>query len=311
MELRHQPEWRMKQKLYFAEPPYLEPAPAALARTPLFPGSAKRARRMQLDPALLATAVADMVPRVEALTGWAGLGEGLALRIDDGLGEALVQSNVKLGVFQAPATLGDRLAGQAKSAFLTRWTRLCGNLAAHVPELSAVVVDGPRIETQGYDGLRAILGHELVHVGQHRYHPELRAETGRLVRLLQQDDLAEAARAEATRALGSLRANLEGYAAYIEDGFVRRQINCAQGHPHQSLLDRALLRLLDQFQAAPEGGLQGTGAAPAPQETARGQLQREAEAPYAAGHAVYRELQRQRGGRAPVPFDPALRPAID
>jgi hypothetical protein len=22
MELRHQPEWRMKQKLYFAEPPY-------------------------------------------------------------------------------------------------------------------------------------------------------------------------------------------------------------------------------------------------------------------------------------------------
>jgi hypothetical protein len=23
MELRHQPEWRMKQKLYFAEPPYL------------------------------------------------------------------------------------------------------------------------------------------------------------------------------------------------------------------------------------------------------------------------------------------------
>lgn len=200
----------------------LDPLPGVEAR----PGHGKDVRRLRLDDELVRHCLEEVAPLVESITGWPHLLSGVRFRISS-------------------------LAGLAEDATLEdaglRWLRqrACGYIAAYNPLEHVIYIDRARTERLNLDGMKVVMGHELVHVGQCRLHPEVaarraakpRAEADVADQLVQWEDTW-----------------VEGYAYYLERDFIQAHYNLATFFQHAPLLDAAVLETAGAWLPPDSGG---------------------------------------------------------
>jgi hypothetical protein len=272
--------------------------PVALASR-VAPGRAKIVKRTRLDDTIVQAAAREVAPLVERLTGWSGLLDGLRIDIVDDPARDL---RAQLAQFSGRSDLDERelaifaLATLGCSSTIATW-----DTAANVMRLYR-----PALETQNLDYLKVAIGHELVHVGQTRHHPELDALKARHARAVAEALLAcRLTPIETAREVHALMANIEGYAAYIERRYLRvaythseeipRIVDEADEHFRALTLARTLTRLrVPPMQSPPEA------------ERAERDAYSKA-SQYDSGMAAY---VARTDGEHPVPFDPELRPEL-
>ena len=216
----------------------LRPAECAMldgqAATPGYHG---RVARLALDDATVAHCLEEVAPLVESLTGWRGLLDRLEVRMSLAVSPKVQELMAELGV---SSTVTKAMMG----GFLG---------AMYDPYAHAVLINKRWAERQNLDEMKVVLGHELVHVGQHLAHPEL-TETGetltrsyfRAVNKVTESaaftSIAEyvqrLSEEPAHQAMQEHMSNIEGYASYVEHGWLRRHYTCATRYPHMSLLQR-------------------------------------------------------------------------
>jgi len=125
-----------------------------------------------------------------------------------------------------------------------------GLMALYNPQDQTVYVVKSTVKTQNLDTLKTVLGHELVHVGQFRRHPELAEHwvrwssqmTSSIAQLREGKGLADTRVVEMILEGQKLMSNLEGYAVLIEAMVLRRVYTCTERLPHLSMLQSWLAR---------------------------------------------------------------------
>jgi hypothetical protein len=138
------------------------------------------AQRLHLTDSFIRAQVLQVAPAVTRLTGW-NLGlDTLGCRVlpkDRGYEELLLSRLDEIGIHDWQ----DLLPG-----FLERMLEYLieqNTLAAYLPGAGEILVIRENVDDSNLDGLRLVLGHELVHRGQHMAHGPLFA---RLEALLEQ-----------------------------------------------------------------------------------------------------------------------------
>jgi hypothetical protein len=269
-------------------------APKAVPNLAPLPGYKKRVRRLTIDDEVLTYAVEEIAPLVEALTGWEDVSRGIRVEAVEHGGEAFARLLSRAGL----ATFSE---AEVRRSILR--SGIAGSHALYDPFSASIYVDVTKTERQNLDGLKVIIGHELVHAGQFQHHPQLVQEYRELLEAVlaaERADRAGGGTATLSGALGlgkrgreaskksfGFMANLEGYASYIENDFIRKVLNCAQGMPHLSIGEE-----LVQFLLVVEGVLQLS------------RTEHSMPDKYAVGREVYRAMQK---GDRPVRFEPTLR----
>ena len=166
---------------------------------------------------------------MEHLTGWRGLLDQAEVIVTDDYRKSFFGLMRELGV--APGLwrgLGFRLLFQ-----------LC--LAAYEPFSNVLVIHKRCCERSNLDGLKVILGHELVHVGQFRHTPGLLDQYRESLQWLKGKcgssavSLKELIESVDYSVQQSFMSQIEGYAAYIQ-GYLERYYNCAEIVPPRPLL---------------------------------------------------------------------------
>ncbi len=204
------------------------------------PGLAKETHGLQVDDDIVRHCLTEVAPRVQRLTRWPGLLDDLQVRVSEDLGDYLDT------LFERYDAKPDALTARLVHGVLKRRV-----LALYDPLLDAIFVNTRTSRHCNLDGLKVILGHELVHVGQFRKSPRLRAQYETRTREMMELEVGDQSPAEL---LESLRKSdlhrhmedIEGYAHYIQTDFLEKHYNCSMIVHHVSLFDRALAYLLQR-----------------------------------------------------------------
>lgn len=273
--------------------------PKPRARLP-WPALLKRARRVAIDRALLADVVDEMSSAVGRLTGWGGLARGIDVDVVE-----------DLKAYNADRLLRFEPKGKVDAVrrAIVRRQHFEG-VAMYDAFEKKVVIDRSYAETQGLDVLKVIVGHELVHVGQYREHPQLLTERETLLRQAWEDIPVLAGISSGTTSLSAdvlarardqfrFQANIEGYATYIEQK-LRKIYTCSSALPHRGFMVRIFSEIGEarrRKQAAEQSRAALRGV---PLEI----CELEGRARYSTGLDAY--LGREDGGQS-VPFDPSFK----
>ncbi len=204
------------------------------------PGYNRGTARLEIDEAMVRWCLAEVAPIVEHLTGWGELLEGLKVEVVESLApiilrEAFLQEGMDPKSFEA------RLAG-----FLLDYAQGAGAACAiYDPHGHAVVIQKGIMKQTSLEGLKVVCGHELVHVGQYKYTPGLKAYTLHRMRRL----FASASEGGAGEGLDetsdSFMVEVEGYARYIETDFlIKNYYPMAVMTYHASFFERVMRALM-------------------------------------------------------------------
>ncbi len=259
------------------------------------PGRGKvGARRLRLDDDLVELAVDEVARHVEALTGWSRLRDGVRFAIMDDFDEPYRE--------RARRLLGRSDFSPDELAWIASFARGCeADVFAQWDQVAQVVLLNRRgLELQGLDCLKVTLGHELVHVGQMRARPDL-AALQELVWSRSWRHLLDGtvATVDERREDARLMANIEGYAAYIEETYLARiYTHATPVARHAAAADRRF-RTWENERTLPKTPAGGSVEGPVWTKASQ----------YVAGHAAY--LRRTPVEAGPVPFDGDLRPAVE
>lgn len=126
--------------------------------------------KLILNDKLITSLITEVAPRVVSLTGWDLDLPSLRCRIlprNRGYEEALLGRLSQLGI----ENWGEMLPGIVER--LVEYMIEANYLAAYMHGSGEILVIRENVDDSNLDGLKLILGHELVHRGQHRTHPEL------------------------------------------------------------------------------------------------------------------------------------------
>jgi hypothetical protein len=119
---------------------------------------------------LIKSIAREVTPLVERLTQWNLATENLGLRVipkDRGYEEVLLGRLKGLGIpFQedGPRPILERLIEYVLESNI---------LAAYQPNTQELLIIRENVDESNLDGLKLVVGHELVHRGQHMQHPQL------------------------------------------------------------------------------------------------------------------------------------------
>jgi len=190
--------------------------PTPLPGVDATPGYKKRAARLDIDNALVAHCTAEVAPIVEQLTGWRGLLDGLKFEVADSLApymlrEAMAAEGVAAGSMEA----------KFASFFMDLAAGPGAGCAMYDPHIHTIIINETIMGQVGIEALKIICGHELVHVGQFKHTPGLKAYNLAHLRSMSLDPAKVDHEELAKRAAYMLE--LEGYAKYIEADFLQKQ----------------------------------------------------------------------------------------
>ena len=190
--------------------------PVPIDGTELLPGFERRSVRLDIDDELVRYCLAEVAPIVEHLTGWKDLLDGLNVEITDSLGawlmkDSFAQQGVDPDSFEADI-----------QAFVADYSLKAGSgTAMYDPNTHTMVVQRKVAEQSGLEGFKLVCGHELVHVGQHKYTPGL-TEHNRAQQQWLAANPGEVGSAEVTERMAYMT-EIEGYASYIENDFLNKK----------------------------------------------------------------------------------------
>lgn len=205
------------------------------------PGYEKRVRRLKISNELVTHCLCEMSPLVEQLTGWTGLATNAKITVTSEADRILARQFTELGLQRYP------LIGRLVSR-----TLYATSYAFYDPLSGEIVVNETLTAHCSLDGLKIILGHELVHEGQFRHSRGLIDEYRRACHNLvdfcltsETESISDlAATIQESPAYG-IMARLEGYAYYIQKDFLEKYYNCALIIPHVSLFSHVAQVLCD------------------------------------------------------------------
>ena len=182
-------------------------------------------RRVDVDDEVIAHVLDAVVGRVESVTGWKGIAEGIPVKQTVQLLEVI--SEITAGAIGSEQALPWWTDMHQR----VQQTVLGGMVAVYDPFAEDIWLDRNLLGQAGLDIMKASVAHELVHAGQFRQHPALvEAYRRSLVahdlrlRYSTRDDASEGIPSELTRELlpaFAFMCNLEGYARYVEAQFFR------------------------------------------------------------------------------------------
>ena len=202
------------------------------------PGWSKRVERLEVDVDLVKDCLIEVTPLVEQLTGWRHLLDDLNIVVVDNAGDYLIKDfaellNVEEDSFGAKVM---KVALQHCAAFL----------GLYDPIRHTLIINEDMMEHHNMDALKVVIGHELVHVGQFKNHPELIEEHklrfAELKSLFERETLSIEEFKEKFESFGfqSQMKELEGYAYYIQRDFLEAHYNLSTFFEHSSLIERLM-----------------------------------------------------------------------
>jgi hypothetical protein len=269
--------------------------------TPIDLGDVKR---LSLDEGVLAAALAEVAPLVERLTGWSNLRDAVEVRITDSPSEVQRELETSLGI--ACETGPSSWLFPLVERVLTVFTGEFGGL--YDPVRRILWVHRRPMERLGLDALKVTLGHELVHAGQFRAHPEILESYVKTVvafrKMGTQEPTLEDRRAVV--AAFAFMANIEGHAQHLEDDELRRVFPLTAVIPHVPVLVAVVGLVLSAWERS-------FGGFPPPENLALRRARDAGEALFATawdlkgaqytwGLEFYRS---RRAGDRPAPFSPS------
>lgn len=213
-----------------------EPLPAERRWRDVQPGLAEGVR-LDVDRELVYACLQEVAPKVERLTGWRGLLEDL---------EIAVTNNYRKSVFRLVGELGVATSFWDRTALRLLFKMF---MAQYEPLSQVLVVHQRPCARCNLDGLKVILGHELVHVGQFKHSPTIVRQYRESLQWLRRtmEDTKLTFREMVENLDYSLHqdfmSQIEGYATYIQR-YLERYYNCAEIVPPRTLLPRTVLRLI-------------------------------------------------------------------
>jgi len=208
------------------------------------------AQRLHLTDSLIRAEVLQVAPVVTLLTGW-NLGlDTLGCRVlpkDRGYEELLLGRLGEIGIHDWQ----DLLPG-----FLERMLEYLieqNTLAAYLPGAGEILVIRENVDDSNLDGLRLVLGHELVHRGQHLAHGPLLARVDELLKqAFAQIHSGDPNLQPLLQIMGQIRpimTLLESHAAYIQDRLREAYLPEARIESHFNLAT-LLMRLVGSSKVA-------------------------------------------------------------
>ncbi len=197
-------------------------------------------RRVDVDDEVIGHVFAAVRERVKEVTGWEGVGAGVAVR----------QTVQMLSVLQqiskdAIGAGDDDLPWWSELQQRVQQTVLGGLAALYDPFKHEIWLDRNVIGQAGLDLMKASMAHELVHAGQFRHHPALVEEYRCSLRSFH-DRMAYATRKDPAEPMSDrlvrdllsgfvFMCNLEGYARFVEKRFFARAHTCQHYVPQFQL----------------------------------------------------------------------------
>lgn len=271
-------------------------APVAVPGLESAPGCAVPRKRLRLDDELVLGSAVIVALFIEHDTGWTGLLKGVRFEIVDTFVEALRR--------RVETALGRRIDDR-EAETLEQMALGFQAYAFWDPSHSVVYLNRTELEQQSFDFFKCVLGHELVHVGQSKNHPELDAQVATELAKIWTARLAgQSPTEESCLAIFGIMANLEGYADYIETVWLKTQfwpcsMQLARSEASASAPTFAEVRRshteLDLLEDA------------SPARSLAGALATRKIAQYESGRRAYMERGKSTEGKA-ARFDPSLRP---
>ena len=190
--------------------------PTPLDGTELMPGYERRAIRLEIDDELVRACLAEVAPIVEHLTGWSDLLDDLNIEIADSLAPWILREQLRHDGTDPESLEADIMA------FVTDYSMKAGaGTAMYDPGTHTMVVLKGVAEQSSLEGFKLVCGHELVHVGQHRFTPGLTAYNQ-----MHQEWVAanrDQLFSEEGLARQAYMTQIEGYASYIEHDFLNKR----------------------------------------------------------------------------------------
>ncbi len=257
------------------------------------PSATSARKRLHLDDELLGIVSLLSEYSVSELTGWNGLLAGVRIEIVDDFAAPLRR--------RVEALLGRTTFDERENELIEYSGRSLQAYGFWDPLHSVVFLNRGLLEQQSLGFLFLTLGHELVHVGQTKNHPELelewRTHAAELWRLFLS---GKPASKEMNETVFGVMANIEGYADYIERVCLAFVHTCSMQLQAESPI--AVPELATPRRAHTEIDVMEEPAAP---PSLRTLLISQKWAQYDSGRRAY--VKRAKFGKV-APFDPALRP---
>lgn len=215
--------------------------------------------RLNIDKRLILYLMNEVAPLVQQATGWDLDLPTMNVSIlpkNRGYEEIVLKRLNSTG-----ATLVDENAPRGLLERLVEYVVEENVLSAYEPSTQELLVVRENVDDSNLDGLKVILGHELVHRGQHRYHPDLfervDAALARSVRMTMSGQVDMAQMEQAMEEIKPIMNMIESHAAYVQRGLQQQFYPNAKIEAHFNLAT-ILFRLI-----APGKVSQYTDALPA------------------------------------------------
>jgi hypothetical protein len=214
--------------------PYIEQDPT--------PGISKRVKRLNLDDDIISHCLTEVTPIVESLTGWSDLLVDLKFKLTDDFTEVFVNL-LTINGFEKPNIVEKILINSVSKGFL----------ALYDPISHCIYIHKDRVSIHNLDAVKVILGHELVHVGQFKYFPELIQEQVKASQFLRNlgdtefDNFSDFLRKFQESDYNLFMQKIEGYAYYIQTEFLQKYYNCATFFEQGSIILDIIISLLNKI----------------------------------------------------------------
>lgn len=217
--------------------------PTPLEGVEALPGSDRRVERLDITDEMVRHCIAEVAPIVERLTGWPDLTEGLNVDVTDGTSAYVLRDKLKASGVDPDSFTASVYAYIADNTFAPGM-----GVALYDPGTHTIVINADVMNHTGFDTLKAIVGHELVHVGQYKYTPGLKAYQDHLN--AQVPDIDAEVDLDEELAKFAFFTEIEGYASYIEHDFLRAQYYPLGGHGyHASFAESVIHKLVSSLTA--------------------------------------------------------------
>ena len=192
--------------------------------------------RLSITTDLIRSLVGEVAPLVEGLTHWSLETAALNVRVlprDRGYEEIVLRRMGAVGIpvdETAPRNLIERLVEYAFEH----------NVAGgYEPSRGELMLVRENVDDSNLDGLRVVVGHELVHRGQHLMHPELFARVDSVTReafeLMAGGGGGFEAIVEKLKKVQSIMTLLESHAVYVQEKLRQTRFPEAEIETHHGL----------------------------------------------------------------------------
>ncbi len=168
---------------------------------------------LEVTEATVRGAVVEVAPYVEQLTGWNVQWEDASYRV---IPKDLAFEEIALGRLQRLGVSVHEAGLQGLLGRLMEYVLEAVVLAAYDPSNGTLYIVRENVDESNWEGLKVVLGHELVHRGQSLYHPELFRELDDGIRQLASDQQSWGELWERVQRLNAIMTVIEGHASYVD-----------------------------------------------------------------------------------------------